>query len=165
MRDERNNFAFIDGNNVHMALKSCGWRLDDHRFRIYLKEHYGVSKAYYFIGYSEEHTMMYRRLQEAGYILIFKPMVRIPDGTMKGNVDAELVLQAMIDLPTYDRAVLVTGDGDFACLVRYLSQVNKFGNVLAPTLSRCSSLLKKASGKQIAFMDGLKAKLAYQSHK
>jgi len=160
-----NNYAFIDGNNVHMALKSSGWKLDDRRFRVYLKEHYGVLKAYYFIGYSEEHTMMYRRLQEAGYILIFKPMVRIPDGTMKGNVDAELVLQAMIDLPVYDRAVLVTGDGDFACLVRYLVEVGKFGNVLAPCLSRCSSLLKKASGKQIAFMDGLQAKLGYQPHK
>ena len=42
------------------------------------------------------------------------------EGKPKGNVDAELVLQAMIDYQDYERAVIVTSDGDFACLVRYL---------------------------------------------
>ena len=159
------NYAFIDGNNLHMGLRLAGWKLDDRRFRVYLREHYGVVKAYYFIGYSEDHLSMYRRLQEAGYILIFKPMVKVSDGTMKGNVDAELVLQVMIDLPIYDKAIVVSGDDDFTCLVRHLVSVEKFGMVLAPVLRRCSSLLKKASGKQIAFMDGLEKKLAYHFHK
>lgn len=46
-------------------------------------------------------------------------------GKPKGNVDAELVLQAMIDYRDYERAVIVTSDGDFACLVRYLYEEGK----------------------------------------
>lgn len=46
------------------------------------------------------------------------------DGKRKGNVDAELVLQAMIEYPNYERAIIVTGDGDFGCLVRYLNRTS-----------------------------------------
>lgn len=51
-------------------------------------------------------------------------------GKPKGNVDAELVLQAMIDYRDYERAVIVTSDGDFACLVRYLYEEGKLERVL-----------------------------------
>ena len=40
---------------------------------------------------------MYTRLQEEGFILVFKPTLKYKDGTVKGNCDAELVLQAMIE--------------------------------------------------------------------
>jgi len=49
----------------------------------------------------------------------------MPDGKVKGNVDAELVLHTMIEYLNYDRALLVTGDGDFFCLVDYLIKKNK----------------------------------------
>ena len=32
------NYAFIDGQNVNLAIRDLGWRLDFKRFRIYLKE-------------------------------------------------------------------------------------------------------------------------------
>ena len=60
----------------------------------------------------------------------------------KGNVDAELVLPTMIELPHFDKAVIVTGDGDFRCLVEYLVQENKLLKLLTPT-KRYSSLLKE----------------------
>src|SRR5712664_769372 len=50
----------------------------------------------------------------------FKEVTIRADGKPKANVDAELVLQAMLDYPHYERAVIVTNDGDFACLVRHL---------------------------------------------
>ncbi|MBI4611650.1 MAG: hypothetical protein HY726_21895 [Candidatus Rokubacteria bacterium] len=49
------------------------------------------------------------------YIVIFKPVTYRSDGKPKGNVDAELVLQAMIDFPRYEKAVIVTNDGDSHC--------------------------------------------------
>jgi uncharacterized LabA/DUF88 family protein len=48
-----------------------------------------------------------------------------PAGKVKGNVDAELVLHAMIEYPNYDKALIVTGDGDFFCLVEYLIKQDK----------------------------------------
>ncbi len=49
-----NNFAFIDSQNVHLGIATLGWKLDWRRFRVYLQEHYGVSRAYLFIGYVPE---------------------------------------------------------------------------------------------------------------
>ncbi len=89
---------------------------------------------------------LYRSLQEAGYILIFKPVLEIKGQSgraVKGNVDAELVLHAMIQYPNYDKAVIVTGDGDFACLVEYLHGQDKLKRVLSPSIKKSSRLLKK----------------------
>ena len=107
------NYAFIDGNNLHLTMKYLGWELDYGKFRVYLSEKYGVAKAYYFIGYVAENADLYMALQSYGYVVVFKPTLRI-NGEVKGNCDAELVLQAMIDLHAYQKAVIVTSDGDFA---------------------------------------------------
>ncbi len=81
---------------------------------------------------------------------------------VKGNCDAELVMQTMVDIKNYDKAMLITGDGDFHCLVNYLSSENKLLKVLAPSTKNCSSLVKKAAGKNISFVSDLKYKLEYK---
>lgn len=163
---EHNNYAFIDGQNLNLAIQELGWKLDFKKFRVYLREKYGVSKAYYFIGFVEGNNDLYASLQSDGYVLIFKPTSRIKDGRIKGNCDAELVLQAMIDLDKYQQAVIVTGDGDFACLVKYLNREDKLRCVLAPDINNCSWLLREAvrdsARKRMAFMNGLQNKLEYK---
>ena len=123
------NFAFIDGQNLHLGTAELGWSLNWRRFRIYLEEHYRVSHTYYLIGYIPDHRRLDTELRTAGYILVFKEVTYRGDGKPKGNVDAELVLQAMIEYPEYDRAVVATSDGDFACLVRYLYEQGKLERV------------------------------------
>ena len=98
----------------------------------------------------------------ARYNLIFKPTFTDRKGKTKGNCDAELVLQAMIDLANYQRAVIVSGDGDFYCLVNYLSKINKFDCVLVPNINKYSLLLRKSAGNKIAFISELQLKLAYK---
>ena len=156
------NFAFIDNQNIVHGLKSLGWAMDWRRFRVHLRETWDVAVAYIFIGYVQGFENMYRSLQEAGYVLIFKPTIPDPEGHVKGNIDAELVLQAMIDLPRYAKAIVISSDGDFACLVRYLRGQGKLGAVLSPHVRTCSALLKKAAGPDIFFMDNLRKKLEYK---
>ncbi len=156
------NYAFIDSQNVNMRIREVGWKLDFKKFRIYLKEKYGVIKAYIFIGYLAENQNLYRALQEYGYVLIFKPIMKTGDGEVKGNTDAELVLQTMIDYEKYDRAVIVSNDEDFYCLVNYLYEKKKLLTVLAPDYTKCSVLLKKAAREKIVFMDDLQSKLVYK---
>jgi uncharacterized LabA/DUF88 family protein len=108
-----NNFAFIDSQNLNLSILSQGWKLDYKKFRIYLKDKFDITNAFLFIGYSPTNTNLYTSLQTYGYILIFKPTLILPDGKIKGNIDAELVLHTMIEYNNFDKAVLVTGDGDF----------------------------------------------------
>ncbi|MBU1349507.1 NYN domain-containing protein [Patescibacteria group bacterium] len=146
-RKRENNYAFIDSQNLNLAIQGCGWKLDFARFFVYLKDKYNVKKAFLFIGYFTGNESLYTYLQKAGYIVIFKPTLVYKDGNgneqLKGNVDAELVLHLMIEYPNYDKAIIVSGDGDFHCLIEYLIQQKKFLHVLIPNPKKYSALLRK----------------------
>lgn len=77
--------------------------------------------------------------------MVFKPTVKGTQGKPKGNVDAELVLQsAAIEFENYDQAVIVSGDGDYFCLHKYLAKKNnKLLRIIIPNRHAESSLLKK----------------------
>lgn len=126
-----------------------------------MKEKYKVEVAYIFIGYVATNENLYKALQEAGYILIFKPTIPDEQDEIKGNIDADMVLQAMIDLKKYDKAIIVSGDGDFYSLVRFLYK-DKLERVIAPNYEESSYLLRKEAKGKIVFMDDLKKKLEYK---
>ncbi len=162
-KEKRKNYAFIDSQNVNLAIRELGWVLDFQRFRTYLAEKYDVTKAYIFIGFVEENGDLYKSLQEKGYILIFKPTLKYKDGHTKGNCDAELVLQAMIDFGEYDKAVIVTGDGDFYCLALYLHEKKKLKNLLIPNRFKFSALLKwDVFRPYLRYINDLENKMAYK---
>lgn len=155
-----NNYAFIDAQNLHLGIKSLGWNLDWSKFRIYLKDKYSVSTAYLFIGFIQTNKNLYLDLQKAGYVLIFKPIILDDYGKPKGNCDADLVLQALVDKDSYDKAVIVTSDGDFYSLVKYLYINNKLAMVLSPHAETCSKLLKKEAKDKINYMSNLSTKIS-----
>jgi uncharacterized LabA/DUF88 family protein len=155
---EMANYAFIDSQNLNLSVENQGWKLDFRKFRIYLKDKYDVSKAYLFIGFVPGNDRLYIGLQDSGYLLVFKPTLMTPKGKIKGNVDAELVLHTMIELPNYDRAVIISGDGDFHCLVEYLVGKDKLLKLLIPDKNKYSSLLRKYQ-KYISFISDLRKKL------
>ena len=101
-------------------------------------------------------------MQEMGYIVILKPTLELPDGRVKGNVDAELVLHAMIEYKKYDKAIIVTGDGDFHCLVEYLVNKDKLLLVLAP--NKYYSRLLKPFSRFIVRVDRLKGSLELRKY-
>lgn len=159
------NYAFIDAQNLNLGMKSLGWKLDYKRFRIYLKEKYAVQTAYMFLGFIPTNQRLYSSLQKAGYVLNFKPVVWDGDGNVKGNVDADIVLQAMIDFNEFDKAVLISSDGDFYSLVRHLYDHNKLEVVISPYVDSCSVLLRKAAKEKIVFLNNLKKKLEFIRNK
>lgn len=166
MSDSKNNYAFIDSQNLNLSIRELGWKLDFTRFRKYLADKYGVAKAFLFIGYIEGNNRLYTRLQEAGFVCIFKPTLKYKDGTTKGNCDAELVLWAMVEYPNYNKAVIVTGDGDFYCLVNYFVEKKKLEAVLIPNQLKFSALLKfKSLRPYLRYMNNLRDKLEHKKEK
>jgi uncharacterized LabA/DUF88 family protein len=107
-----------------------------------------------------ENQALYTSLQKDGYILIFKPTLKLPDGKAKGNVDAELVLHAMIEYQNYDKALIVTGDGDFYCLVEHLLKADKLLKLMVPNKGKYSSLFRKMM-PYIIFMNNLRGLLEH----
>ena len=167
MIKKENNFAYIDGQNLNLGVKSLGWDLDFKKFRLYLKEKYGISTAYYFIGFVPENQKLYSALQKYGFILKFKPVLPNKDGSHKGNIDADLVLQVMIDYyeKHFDKALIITSDGDFYSLANFLYEKNALKHVMSPYYKTCSSLLKKVAKEKIFFINNLRQKLEYEKHR
>jgi len=160
-------YAFIDSQNLNLGVRSQGWILDFNRFRKYLEDKYKVEKPFLFIGYLPGNEALYTYLQKSGYIVIFKPTLEYKkDGEIhtKGNVDAELVLHTMIEYDNYEKAIIVSGDGDFHCLIEYLERKNKIGRVMIPNRKSYSQLLWKFR-KHIDCMNNLKEKLEKRKQK
>ena len=145
MRKQERVYAFIDSQNLNLGVKDSGWELDFARFRKYLAAKYQVKIAFLFIGYIPKYRFLYGSLGQAGYKMIFKPTVKGKKkglGETKGNVDAELVLHSMIEFTNYDKAIIISGDGDFYCLAEYLDRTHKLAKIIVPN-NKYSSLLRK----------------------
>ena len=164
MKEKENNYAFIDSQNLNLGVKSMGWNLDFKRFKKYLKEKYNINQAYIFIGYISGNQNLYRSLQKYGYVLIFKPVILDDKEEPKGNIDADLVLQTMIDLYEnhFDKSVIITSDGDFYSLVDYLYEKKRLRVVISPNKAKCSSLLRKSAREKMMYLDNLRQKLEYK---
>lgn len=148
-------YAFIDSQNLNLGTSKdlynnnkkkiyTGWKLDFEKFRIYLADKFRISKAFLFIGYITENRKMYEQLKSFGYELVFKPTTKDGFGKPKGNIDAELVLHsAALEYENYDRAIIVSGDGDFYCLHEYLDGKKKLFKIIIPNKKSMSNLLRK----------------------
>ena len=64
----------------------------------------------------------------------------------------------MIEFNNYDSAVIVSGDGDFHCLIEYLAENDKLEKVIVPN-KKYSSLIRKYAA-YIINIQQFKAKLS-----
>jgi uncharacterized LabA/DUF88 family protein len=169
-----NTYAFIDSQNLNLGTQRTGWKMDWRKFRKFLRDKYGVSQAYMFIGYMAENESLYEYMHELGFLVVLKPTLDINGKStdkdsekdkpqVKGNVDTELVLYAMKELPNYDQAIIVSGDGDFFSLAEFLEGQGKLAHILTPNW-QYSSLLKPFE-KKIIRLDQKRRQLAYHDRK
>ena len=146
-------YAFIDSQNLNLGTSKditrhgkkiySGWNLDFQKFRVYLSDKFRIQKVFLFIGYIATNKKLYKFLESCGYELVFKPTTKDRDGKPKGNIDAELVLHcAAVEFNNYDKAVVVSGDGDFLCLYEFLIKNKKLLKVIIPNAKSASSLLR-----------------------
>lgn len=152
------NLALIDGQNLHLGTTKSGWKVDFKRLRIYLKDKYKVDEACYFLGFvSEEQQDLYTKLQKTGFILIFREHSSHMMGKKKGNVDSDIVFEAMRRLldesSEFDKLVLVSGDGDYKKLVDYYISKDRFLKILFPNKKFASSLYNKLGGEMFDYLD------------
>ncbi len=153
------NIAFIDGQNLHLGSRSATvpWEVDLARLNIYLREKYHVHEAYYYLGFvDKKNEEIYDAIQKAGYILRFREHVYEMVGKKKGNVDTDIVFAIMKKLylrESFDKLLLVTGDGDYKKLVDFLIEINKFEKILFPNRRFASSLYKSISRKYFSCLD------------
>ena len=154
MENTKNNFAYIDGANLYKGIETLDWEFDYGRFRIWLKEKYGVGQAFLFLGFIPKYKDLYTKLHEQGYILVFKEVIFDDSGKAKGNCDADIVVHAMQNAyeNKFNKAILISSDGDYAPLVKFLKQKNKIEFIISPYETKKCSVLLKRTGVKISYI-------------
>ena len=94
-------------------------------------------------------------------------MVYDGDGKAKGNCDADLVLQVTRDTyeNKFDQAVIVSSDGDYSSLVKFLKEQGRLKIILSPHTKEFCSILLKRTDAPIAYLNDQKSILQAQKEK
>lgn len=150
MYKEPNNYAFIDGSNLHLTYENMDWKMDYLKLRRFLRKRHNITTAYYFVGYRLKNSDIYQKLKKYGYVLKHQ---------VANNLDDYLIKQAKWDINEYDKALIITGDKDFIKLIKHLDSKDKLKLVLAPCNQGCSRKLIKAANTKIEFLSSYKREL------
>ena len=165
----KGNIAYIDNQNLYMATKTSlePWRVDLKRFKVYLNDRYNCEEALLFMGaYEKEYDSRYELFESFGYTLMFRTHDEVANSKKKGNVDTDVVFQMMHDFhhEDFDKAVLVSGDGDYYKTVEYLISQNKFECLILPSHKNASSLYKRITHDYYVYLDDLSYRKKLELH-
>lgn len=157
-------FAFIDAQNIAKGIETAGWKINWSTFRKWLVKHYNVSEAHMYIGYMVDNRDLYLQLNNNGFIINLKEILPAPNSIssasseVKGNVDVDLTIGVWQEFNNYDKAIIVSGDGDFSSLIQHLRDQNKLSAIIVPQLY--SSLFKQFD-EYIVELSNYKEELVY----
>ncbi len=150
------NHAYIDGANLDRGTARLGWRVDYNKLYTWLYDKFDIKRAYIFMGYMPQYDKLYDKIRNAGFLLKYREVTIGPTGQVKGNCDSDLVLRASRDVheSVFDKAILVSSDGDFSGLVKYMNEIGKMTSIVSPN-SHCSFLLMN-TGAKITYLNDVR---------
>lgn len=143
-------FVFIDAANIIYGCGGAGWKMDFEKLIKYLKTRFGAERIFYYAGLDSENKKQlsfYEVLQRFGYELRLVPVKRFKDGKRKGDVDARLTFEVMKYFNDYDKAIFLTGDGDYYWLFEYLLDKGKDIKLIAHGQNTALDLKKLFGGR------------------
>ena len=136
------NIVIVDFANVDKWQESLGWPIGIKKLsqlikhfsygkqflrRFYYGEDYGPKdKNTKLMSWSE--TML-NAAKYNGFEIVSKRVKYIPDHKYetgfikKCNLDIEMALDLIKEVANYDKVILFSGDGDMACVIKYLNKV------------------------------------------
>lgn len=140
---------FIDASNVFFINKKLRVSIDYSKVVQFFKAFDADAKCYFYSAFQEDYQKQldyFEELAQAGIVVKKKPLkfISLPkakgkkkktenqskdsdeeQGFYKGNMDVELVIDAIRLMSQYDTFVLFSGDSDFYALLKYLEEHNK----------------------------------------
>ncbi len=137
-------YMFIDGANIFHVARSLQMTMSYEKLVSLVKELTLVDeiRPYYYTAMLPS-SDIYNAMQPLvdwleynGFRVVTKPATKHQGGgdqgtVIKGNMDTDMVVDMLRLAPYYDVAVLISSDGDFVPVVRYLQDIGKTVVVVA----------------------------------
>lgn len=159
----KKTYAFIDASNIIYGARAEGWLIDLKKLILYLKKRFSVSKAFFYYGKdssSKKKEHFLDKLKHFGYTLRVKEIKRYGK-RMKANCDVDLTMDVLLKIKEYKRVIVLTGDGDFVPLFKYLlSKKKKIIVISSPRIT--SKEIKSLIGGNYIDIGSLRYLLEYK---
>lgn len=127
--------VFLDASNIYFSQKTLGWRVDFKKLLEYFKQNSDLYRITFYGAINpdnERERRFHDFLEIIGYTVKHKKIKFIKDktnqeygGHHKGNIDVDLTIDAVHFRDEYDSFILLSGDGDFESLLKYLKAYKK----------------------------------------
>jgi uncharacterized LabA/DUF88 family protein len=160
--------VFLDGANFFfMQTSALCWKADPKKILDYIGTEGDIVDAFYYIGHDTPPEATQQSYLDAlplmGYSLITKPIKTIYDANtgvkkQKANLDIEIVLDMFNTIDSYDKAVLISGDGDFERALTLLRAKGKQFTVIA-TDKFIAKELRNVAGRHYTRFDDIRDKV------
>lgn len=140
-------YAFIDASNIIYGARAEGWFIDQKKLFDYIKRKFKISKAFFYFGKDDNNKKQegfLKKLESFGFTLRVK-QIKHYGKRQKANCDVDLTMDMLLLKDKYERAVVLTGDGDFLPLFEHLKK-NKKEIVIIAFPRRTARELKKFAG-------------------
>lgn len=146
-------YAFIDASNIIYGARDQGWKIDLKKLLLYLKQKFSASKSFFYYGKdskSAQKEAFLRKLKKFGYTLRVKEIKRYGRKS-KANCDVDLTRDMLLKMKEYQRALVLTGDGDFAPLLKYLISKKRRIIIISSPKSTAREIRQIAGDEHIDF--------------
>jgi uncharacterized LabA/DUF88 family protein len=159
---------FVDGANMfYTQKKGLGWFFDPAKLLRVLCGDDSLTDAYWYMGVKadpESKDENFKRfLSFTGYTVRSKTLKTMydsdsGDSTQKANLDIEIVMDMFNTIDRYDKAILLSGDGDFERALELLRARGKEIKVVS-TPNWIAAELRMAVGSHFVDLNELRAKI------
>jgi len=127
-------YVFIDVANIFYTQRTLGWKISYEKLKQYFRDECGDNLGKMFVYTATDSQRPQQKkfldmLEINGYILRTKEVkkIRVTKGVYewKGDFDVELSMDALDNLQNFDTMVLLSGDSDFAPIIKRMKENNK----------------------------------------
>lgn len=127
--------VFIDGDWLYTTAQRIGKKVDYSNLIRTLRDKFGKKTRVYFYGAinpkDKRQNIFYKTLKRNGYLIRLERLIKTEAGFISKGVEIALATDAMQLLSSFEKFVLVSGDGDFVPLLEKIKKAGVEISVIA----------------------------------
>lgn len=149
----QNTIIYIDAANILLSAHVLGLEVQMPLLVKHLQDTYRGCTIVYFTGNFSRLTELFQHLEQA-HVEIVRKEVYKEDAHTKANCDVEIAHRITHDVLLHppEQIVLLSGDGDFACMLDFMQQKGIRCKVIATDPKSCSRMLKRRLFARISYL-------------
>ena len=151
---------YIDAANIILSAKDSSFDLDTMRLIQHLRDSCRDAHVIYFTGNFRSKRNEFDILTQSGVEMVYKEIYN-EARKQKANCDVEISHRITSDIlnGTVENIILLSGDGDFACLYDFAYSKNIPVKAMAFDAASCSRMIKRRSFARVSYLSELGARI------